>query len=418
MSAASTRRVRIRWVLGGLVLVGLLATSLIVWALAPTVTAVAVIRGKAVDAVYGTATIEPAERVVVKAKTSGPIAEVFVKEGAVVKKGDLLARIDSPVLKYELQRGEAELQSARAHAAVGSPGLKSLIAEKSSLQADLEASRVDQGRLEQLTKKGAATQADLDRLRSKVLQLEGAIRANDAQQLAMKIDTRTNEARAMAQKDSMAARLSDAEVRAPMDGTVLSKAVELGEVVVTNQPMFRLGDVRDLILEANIDEADIGRIHDGTDGSPASQVAVSLYAFSGKVFRGRVFEILPDANRERRSFLTKIRLDERVPGLKSGMTGEVNIVISERDNVLLIPSDAETKGKVWVLEGTRVQEREVSLGIKDLLRAEVLGGLQEGDLVVIEGQQQVQPGARVRAKVRSAEVLKAPPPPTASPATI
>ena len=59
---------------------------------------------------------------------------------------------------------------------------------------------------------------------------------------------------------SLASRVSDTEVRAPLDGVVLAKSVELGEVVVVNQPLFKVGDVTRLILEVSVDEADIGRV--------------------------------------------------------------------------------------------------------------------------------------------------------------
>src|SRR6185369_664233 len=70
-----------------------------------------VVRGKAIDAVYATGTVEADDRVNVKAKTNGSITEILVKEGAPVKKGDLLARIDNPVVAFDLKRGQADLSA-------------------------------------------------------------------------------------------------------------------------------------------------------------------------------------------------------------------------------------------------------------------------------------------------------------------
>lgn len=78
------------------------------------VVATRVVRGTAVEAVYATGTVEAESRVFVRAKVGGSVAELLVKEGAVVKKGDLLARIDNPVVSYDLERGQAELVAASA----------------------------------------------------------------------------------------------------------------------------------------------------------------------------------------------------------------------------------------------------------------------------------------------------------------
>ncbi|MFO0675853.1 MAG: efflux RND transporter periplasmic adaptor subunit [Polyangiaceae bacterium] len=93
----------------------------------------------------------------------------------------------------------------------------------------------------------------------------------------------------------LAAKLSDTEVRAPMDGVVLARLVEPGELVPANGALFRLGDVSNLVLECAVDEADVGRLAVG------KKAAVSLYAFPKRVFHGAVFAIFPDADRAKKS---------------------------------------------------------------------------------------------------------------------
>jgi hypothetical protein len=176
-----------------------------------------------------------------------------------------------------------------------------------------------------------------------------------------------------------------------------------------------VGDTHDLVLVVADYEADIARVHDGRDGAPPSPAAVSLYAFPREVFRGRVFEVLPDANRERKAFLAKVRLDKPPPGLRSGMSAEVNIVSLEKDGALLAPSEAETNGAVWIVRGERARRQPVKVGIRDLLRVEVTEGLGEGDLVVIEGQDKIAEGARLRVTVRQPDKM-APLPDASQPA--
>jgi HlyD family secretion protein len=368
------------------------------------VIATPVVRGKAVDAVYGTGTVEAKDRVQLKAKSSGSIAEIFVREGDRVKKGDLVARIDNPAVTFELKRGKVDLSAASAQAGAGAPQVAVLRGQEKAIKAELDAAKLERERLEKLG--SAGTRAELDRARAREAQLEGTLAANQAQQRSLRIDLSANAARQAAQVESLAARVADTEVRAPLDGVVLTKNVELGEVVAVNQVLFKVGDVATLLIEVNIDEADVGRLGEPEGGKAGSPVAVTFYAFPKQVFGGRVVELYPDANRERKSFLVKVRLDAPPPGLKSGMSAEVNVIVGEHDGALLAPSDAEQDGRVWLVRDGRVEHQQVEVGIRDLLRFEVLSGLEEGDQVVVQGQDKLTPGTRVTVTERKPDVME------------
>jgi HlyD family secretion protein len=369
--------------------------------LKPTaVTVSPVVRGKAIDAVYATGTVEAEDRVQVKAKSSGSVAEITVKEGAKVKKGDVLARIDNPAVSYDLKRGQADLSAASAQSGVDAPQLLSLRGQWKAVQAELVSARQDLERIDQLAQSGSISAAEVDRGRARVAQLEGTLSANEAQQHSLRIDLSANTARQAVNVQSLASRVFDTEVRAPLDGVVLTKSVELGEVVVINQPLFKVGDVTRLILEVSVDEADIGRVHDGRGTAPPSVVAVNLYAFSKQIYGGHVFEVLPDANRDRKAFLVKVRLDEPPEGLRSGMSAEVNIVAGEHDGALLAGTESVADDGVWLVRDGHAQRQAIKVGFRDLLRVEVLSGLAEGDLVVVSGQEKLTEGTRVAAAVR------------------
>jgi HlyD family secretion protein len=373
-----------------------------------------VVRGKAVDAVYATGTVEAEDRVSVKAKINGSVAQVFVKEGQRVRLGDLLARIDNPAVTYDLKRGQADLSAANAQSGTDAPQIAALRAQADALAADLATARADLARTEALVASGSMAQAELDRARARVTDLEGQLASNQAQARALRIDLTANAARQAAAVQSLASRVTDTEVRAPLAGVVLAKAVELGEVVAVNQTLFKVGETRALILEVSVDEADVARVHDGQEGGAPSPAAVSLYAFPREIFRGKVFEVLPDANRERKAFLAKVRLEQPPAGMRSGMSAEVNIVAREEEGALLAPSEAEAEGRVWKVVDGRARRQAVTLGIRDLLRVQVVSGAAEGDLVIVEGQERVDDGARVAAALRPADKWK--PMPDATPA--
>ncbi len=369
------------------------------------VTATPVARGTAIDAVYATGTVEAEDRVTVKAKASGSLAEVFVKEGDAVKKGDLLARVDNPAATYELKRGQADLSAASAQA-VAAPQIAALASQGKALEAELEVAKKTKARVAELFASGALPRAELDTAEARVRQIEAQIAANRSQQQAVRIDLNANRDRQEAVVESLSSRVADTEVRSPQDGVVLGKVVEVGEVVSVNQPLFRIGDTSRLVLEAMVDEADIAKVSDGRDGKPASACAVNLYAYPKAAFAGTVFEVLPDANRERKAFLVKVRFDAPPAGLRSGMTAELNVIAGKKTGVLLAPAEAEAEGHVWLVRGGRVERRAVTVGIRDLLRVEIESGLEEGDLVVVDGQKTIAEGARVTVTERAMDKLE------------
>ncbi|NUQ77949.1 MAG: efflux RND transporter periplasmic adaptor subunit [Polyangiaceae bacterium] len=388
-------------------------SAFIAWKLQPAkVVVTPVVRGKAIDAVYATGTVEAENRVNIKAKTSGSIAEILVREGAPVKKGDLIARIDNPTVTFDLKRGQADLSAASAQAGKNAPQIAALRAQADAVTAELTTARQELARSEQLFTGGAIPQSELDRARSRVAQLEGSLAANEAQQRAVRIDLTANAARQAAQVQSLASRVTDTEVRAPLDGIVLTRSVEIGEVITVNQTLFKVGDTSSLILEVSVDEADVARVQKD------AAAAVSLYAFPRQTFKGTVFEVFPDANRERKAFLAKVRLASPPAGLRSGMSAEVNIIAAERDGVLLAPTESVADDAVWVVRGGRAERQPVTIGIRDLLRVEIMEGLAEGDEVIVEGADKLKPGSRVEKTLRPADKMAPLPDKTQPPAPI
>ena len=363
------------------------------------VTTTAVVRGVAVEAVYATGTVEAYDRVTIKARVAGAVAQLKVREGDRVKKGDLLAVIDSPTLKYELAKGKIDQWAASQQASKGSPLVASIEAQAKATEAELKGARDDRDRLQKLVAAGSSTQAELDRADNKVAMLEAQLAAQQAQRRSLVIDLAAKASGSNAAVDELAARLADAELRSPIDGVVLSRSVEMGEYVPLNGPLVRVGNVDALVLECSVDEADIGRITLG------KKAAVALYAFPKQAFHGAVFEILPDADRAKKAFLVKVRLSDAPAGMRSGMSAEVNLVVDEHPGALLVAADSiDANGNVWLVAGDRVESRKVVIGIRDMLRAEVLSGLLEGDRVVITGADALTPGARVKATFVAADV--------------
>lgn len=400
-----SKRRWLRRTVAGALLLGAVA-AVVVYRLRPIrVVTTPVVRGTAVDAVYATCTVEAFDRATIKPLVSGSI-DLKVRVGDRVAKGDLLAVIDSPALRFELERAKAEQTAAQQQAAPGSPQLAALDAQARSTEAQLKQAIADRDRVRRLVASGAAPQADVDAADSRVATLQAQLDALRAQRRSARIDLSARESGSRAAASGQSARLAEADVRSPLDGVVLARSVDPGEAVAAGQPLMRIGDVGNLVLECAVDEADIGRI------AADAEAAVSLYAFAGRAFHGRVFDILPDADRTRKSFLVKLRLADAPPGMRSGMSAEVNLIVASHPNVLLAPSEAvDAASSVWIAEHGHARRRTVTTGIRDLLRVEILAGLAEGDQVVIAGAAGLTEGARVRA---SRQALDADPAPNAA----
>jgi HlyD family secretion protein len=358
------------------------------------VTVARVVRGDAVKAVYATGTVEAVDRAMVKSRLSGTVIELRAREGDRIDRGDLLAVIDARSLELELARARAESQAAGMQAGSQGPQLAALEAEARVIEAELQQASRDVARLARLASEGTVAPVDVERMRTRVSVLESQLAANRAQRRALTIDLDARASGSRASAGAMAARVADSEVRSPIDGLVLSRLVEPGEVVAVNQPLFKVGDTRRLILECAVDEADVARV------TPGQAASISLYAYP-EVFQGVVREVLPEADRARRSFLVRVEFLDPPAGLRSGMTAEVNVTAERRAKALLVPADAvAADGTAWIVSGTRVRRRQVLTGVRDLAWVEIREGAAEGDLVVLSPDGDLADGDRVRAVVR------------------
>jgi multidrug efflux pump subunit AcrA (membrane-fusion protein) len=355
------------------------------------VTVTAAVRGPAIEAVYATGTVEADPRVVVKAKVSGTVGQLLVKEGDKVKAGQLLARLDNKTLHYDLERTRADVRASTLRNAGASPQLAALKAQRESIAADVKLAEAELARAQALVQKGAMALDELDRRRERVNKLNAEHAAADARVASTEIDLRAERERLGAMEGAVASQNADAEVRAPLDGTVIRRRVELGEAVSVNQSLFTVGNTDHLLLEVKIDEADVGRVRVG------QAVLVDLYAFADRKVTGKVTELLPDADRDTKTFLGKVEIDAPPIGLRSGMSAEVNIVTDRHENVVLVPAGAVLGGRLFVVSDGRLVERAVKVGLKDPRAVEVASGVGEGERVVIVGPKGLKDGQRVRA---------------------
>ena len=302
----------------------------------PQVTAVAAKRGTAVEIVYATGGVEPVTWAKVASLVRGRIAYICHCEGKTVKKSFVLAQLD-----------DSQPRAA----------LKELKAREDFLKREM-------ARVSALISKGAATAQAYERASTDLRQVEGLISVQNE-------------------------RIGEYTIVSPMDGKVLRRDGETGEIAEVGQVLFRVGVPKPLRVVAEVNEEDIPRVQVG------QAVLFRTDAFTDRRLEGKVLEITPMGDYAAKTFRVKVALPNDTP-LKPGMSVEANIITREKPHALLIPADALQYNTVFVIDGNRVRKRKVMIGIRGTREVEVLSGLKVGERLVSPAPQDMRDGARVR----------------------
>jgi HlyD family secretion protein len=186
--------------------------------------------------------------------------------------------------------------------------------------------------------------------------------------------------------DSANAQLDNAQLVSPINGTVLTTNLEVGEVVAGQQAVMTVADTGSLRVKADIDEIDVGRV------SAGQAVTVTLDAYPGIKLPGLIDQIAPGATQKQGSTVYQATISFTVQeGVvpREGMAANVDVTAQRKDNVLLLPNRAfQTVGDrqyVTVKDGSGTRKVEVETGLSNSTDTEVIAGLEEGQVVVIAG---------------------------------
>ncbi len=184
-------------------------------------------------------------------------------------------------------------------------------------------------------------------------------------------------------------KIGDYTILAPMNGVVLRRDGEIGEIAEAGQILFRVGVPLPLQVVAEVNEEDIPRV------ALKQTVLFRTDAFPDRRLEGTVREITPMGDVVAKTYRIKVALPDDTP-LKPGMSVEANIVTRERPDALLVPAGAVQGNAVFVIDGNRARKREVKIGIRGTRAVEVLDGLKEGERVASPAPTDLKDSARVR----------------------
>ena len=314
--------------------------------------------------ITATGTIEPVTSVTVGTQVSGIVSKLYVDYNSVVKKGQVIAELDKTNLTSELNTAKANLSSA---------------------QSSLSYQLANFNRYKTLYDKGLVSADDFESARLSYQQ------AN--QQVAQ---ARENVKKAQT-------NLGYATITSPIDGVVLSKAVEEGQTVASsfNTPeLFVIAkDLTDMRVIANIDEADMGGVKEG------QRVTFTVDAFPDDTFQGTVQQVRQEATTESNVVTYEVVISARNNDLKlkPGLTANVTIFTLEKNHVLTVPSkalrftpnealltkeqtinDCPGEHKLWTKDGDTFTAHAVEIGTTNGVLTEIVSGVKEGTAVLTD----------------------------------
>ncbi len=384
MSDSSGRSValRKRWI--GLVLLALLIAAGGYWRFTSDrleVRVVSVERGIVEETVTNSkaGTLKSRLRSRMSAETGGRVVDIHHREGQAVKKGALLVKLNDTSHRARVQLAEAVLETSTARN------------KEACINRDL--ARRDLDRARELRRNQVTSEENLDRLEVKYRTTEASCSATEA-----------DIARARAEIRAARAELEKTEIRAPFDGIVAEVNSEVGEWVTPSPPLLSSPSVIDLIdpaslyVSAPMDEVDSNRIRVG------QVVRITVDSHPGESFPGRVIRVAPyvlDIEAQNRTVEVEVEFDTHPdPGtMMVGTSADIEVTLATRDDVLRIPAATLLQGgKVLILEEGVLEERMVSVGLRNWNFVEVTDGLSSGELVVESlDEKEVVAGARARA---------------------
>ncbi len=357
-----------------------------------------------------TGTIKADEEVRLTAQRIGRISKLYIKEGSLVKAGDLVAEIDPDETMYNLQMAQAALQRTQARLdelkAAYNPLKIEVETTIDKAKANLQETEKRLKRFMDLREKGYISQMEVDSMQRDhdvtKATYESALSGRE-QLIARAEEIKAQEAAVREAKNYLLlARLNYdySFVSSPLSGVVTSVPVKIGDTAARGTLMASVVSTDSLYIEAFIDEADIAKVSKG------QRVYVSMDAYPDRIFEGEVYMISPivlGGKQEARTFEVRVKFKEKGITIKPGMSADVEIMVDSVKDKLVVPSQAiieRSGGKfVFVKRGSIARVIPVKTGLYNWNLTEIVSGLKEGDIVATNPDTPgLEDGARVKER--------------------
>ncbi len=322
--------------------------------------------------VEASGTINPVQTVSIGSQVSGQISAIYVDYNSEVKKGQLLAEIDTSLFEAQVNQAKASIDNARANLA--------------KIQATAANDKLTLNRYKNLYKKGFIAKSELDLAESTYSADIAQIRAAQAQ---------INQA--LASYSTAESNLRYTKITSPVDGVVISRAVDVGQTVAASfqtPELFSVAqDLTKMQIEANVSEADIGKV------KKDQLVEYTLDGYPDETFEGKVSQVRISPTTVSNVVTYSVIIDVKNDELKliPGMTANVSIITSKKENILCVQNSALKftpnkdgmgerfdKQGIWLLVDNEPKRIEIQTGVSDDAYTEIISDkIKNGDMAII-----------------------------------
>ena len=339
--------------------------------------------------VYGNGTVEAKVVVNIASKITGRITEVLVDQGDVVKRGQVLAKLDATELQAQARQATATADKAGATVAQEQANLQK--AQASLLLADKTSKRFRALAAKDLVSAQEAEQYETAFLVAR----EEVARAIAALNSAGREKTASTAALAASRS-----RLEDALILAPEDGVIIRRDLEPGATVTAGLPILLLANPETVWVKANVDESQLKGV------APGQSATITLRSAPGEKFPGQVARLAWESDRVTEELEVDVAFTPALPHFRLGEQADVLIAADAKKGAPAIPKAAlVTRGKqhgVWVVKNSRIRFQEVGTGVEDSQgMIEITGGLAGNEAIALaapEQMTQLTDGEKVRVR--------------------
>jgi len=330
------------------------------------------------DAVYASGTLVPENEYKVVSSAEGFLQQALVKEGDTIKKGQLLFTLVSELQRTQEATAAGLVARTRPVAAPDAPAIKDLETKLATAQVRLQNDELQYHRYKNLYEQQAISASAYEKY-----QLQYQSSKNDVKSLQEQLQHQRLSAALQLQQASNQLAIArtgkqDGLLKSYVNGVVYDVYKQTGDLVAINQPVALVGS-GGMIAKLLVDEDDLAKVSIG------QRVLITMDAYPNKIFHARITKIYPLLNKQEQSFRVDAQFEDKLPQQLYGLNIEANIVLHEKEKVMVIPRKAVLPGdSVLVKEAGKTAKVKIKKGASDNEYVQVESGLTTSSVLIIQ----------------------------------
>ncbi|MFZ9737706.1 MAG: efflux RND transporter periplasmic adaptor subunit [Prochlorotrichaceae cyanobacterium] len=349
-----------------------------------------------------TGTTQPKRTVSLRSRVEGQLLTLSVDVGDRVEQGQVLAQLDDEILRTAVNEAQAELAARRFEVEQGKAQVAEAEAQVESARAEVQQAQIDADRFQQLATEGALATQDSDLAQTNLQTAKQTFKA-----LQQQVKTRQQSIASLGQRvqaqnailQQAQERLKYATLTAPINGTVLSRVADPGDLIQPGETIVDIGDLEQMQVHIQVSDRDLSQFRLG------QAVEVSIDAFPTEIFEGTVTQISPVADAAARLVPLEVTIANPQGNISSGLMARVHLSNSETSRIKVPESAirlAQNPDEIVIFVPTNadaeptVEARSVEIGQTENGQVEILSGLTLGETFVVKSDRPLEDGEPVR----------------------